>query len=195
MTSVNSSATGALAGKALDAIATVDMDEDATFKYVLVTVTDKDSGESKLIVRGYEDCEYHREFNNDEASHTRSDFISSSSCSPSSLLLLLRLLLPSPKPTSTSPPPSHGGFFFVCHLDSGMCFTCCLKRMFLIRAPSWLKQKGFGVNSAGEAESSMTALPRPFSSTATLWCAQLKPERKGVGRERGGGGVGESGKR
>lgn len=45
--------------KIMDSVPNVDLSGDGKYKYILINVSDPKSNQSKLIVRGYNDCEFH----------------------------------------------------------------------------------------------------------------------------------------
>lgn len=47
------------ASKVMDSVPNVDISGDGKYKYILVNVIDPKSNQSKLIVRGFSDCQYH----------------------------------------------------------------------------------------------------------------------------------------
>ena len=45
----------------MDQVADVDIEPDGVYKYILIKVSDKKSGASKMVVRGYSWADYHGE--------------------------------------------------------------------------------------------------------------------------------------
>ena len=50
-----------LASIIMDQVADVDIDQSGVYKYILIKLTDKKSGGSKVVVRGYSWADYHGE--------------------------------------------------------------------------------------------------------------------------------------
>ena len=45
----------------MDGVADVDIDKSGVFKYILIKLSDKKSGASKVVVRGYSWADFHGE--------------------------------------------------------------------------------------------------------------------------------------
>jgi len=45
--------------KIMDSVPNVDVSGDGKYKYILINVSNPKSNQSKLIIRGYNDCQYH----------------------------------------------------------------------------------------------------------------------------------------
>ena len=45
----------------MDQVADVDIDQSGVYKYILIKLTDKNSGASKVVVRGYSWADFHGE--------------------------------------------------------------------------------------------------------------------------------------